>query len=213
MRRLAFVSITLGLLSISAGAADPWTLGAAAGGGWYRQGTITNATGSVQAGVGAQAAAGVVVGDDAYRYLGGEFRYVYRSGDLQLKSQSQTASMAGDAHVLAYDLMIHATPRNSRFRPFVAGGGGMKLYRGTGKEQAFQPLSSFGYLTQTRQTEPAVSFGGGVKCRLSRHAQFRVDFRDYVTPFPNKVLTPAPGAKAHGWLHDFVPLAGLSYVF
>ena len=192
---------------------DRWTLGITAGGGWYRQATVTNATGTAQAGFGPQFAAGVVVCDDAYRHFGGEFGYVYRAGDLQLKSQGQSASMSGDAHILHYDALVYAMPRHSRIRPFAAGGPAMIVYRGTGGQQSFQPLNKFGLLTQTRQTKPAIGFGGGVKVELTRHAQFRFDFHDYASPFPSKVIAPAPGASIKGWLHDFVPQAGLSYEF
>jgi len=37
--------------------------------------------------------------------------------------------------------------------------------------------------------------------------------RDYITPFPNKVIAPAPGAKVGGWLQDFVPMFGVSWTF
>ncbi len=213
MRASALLLLTFVLVAAAAGAVDQWTLGVTGGGGWYHQATITNATGTAQAGFAPQWAAGVVVGDDAYRYLGGEFRYVYRAGDLQLKSQSQTATMSGDAHIVHYDFLLYATPRHSRIRPFAASGPAMIVYRGTGGQQAFQPLSTFGLLTNTRQTKPAISFGGGVKCDLTKHAQLRVDFHDYASPFPNKVIAPAPKASIKGWLHDFVPQAGLSYIF
>jgi hypothetical protein len=55
--------------------------------------------------------------------------------------------------------------------------------------------------------------GGGVKVTLTEHALIRVDFRDYISPFPEKLFVTAPGAKIRGWLNDFVPLAGLSFVF
>ena len=211
--RAALQSLTLTVLFCCLCPAQQWTAGAAVGGGIYRDASIANSTGSVNAGIGSQIAAGAVVGDDAYRFLGGEIRYTYRAGDFHLKSSSQTATMAGSSHAAHYDLLLYATPRNARIRPFAAGGGGVKSYRSTGAEQAFQPLSNFGFLTRTHQAEPLISFGGGVKCLLTRHTQFRVDVRDYVTPFPDKVIVPAPGAKSHGWLHDFVSMAGLSYVF
>lgn len=211
--RAALLFLTMAVLFSSLGSAQQWTVGAAAGGGFYRDASISNSTGSVSAGIGPQIAASVVGGDDLYRFLGGEIRYTYRAGDLQLKSSAQTATMAGSSQAVHYDLLLHATPREARIRPFAAGGGGVKYYRGTGQEQAFQPLSGFGFLTKTHQHEPLISFGGGVKCRVTRHVQFRVDVRDYVTPFPDKVIVPAPSAKTHGWLHDFVSMAGLSYVF
>ena len=51
----------------------------------------------------------------------------------------------------------------SRTQFFVAMGGGMKIYRGTGTEEAYQPLSQFAYFTKTQKVEPMASFGAGVQ--------------------------------------------------
>jgi hypothetical protein len=48
---------------------------------------------------------------------------------------------------------------------------------------------------------------------LGQHAFLRTEFRDYVTPFPKKVITPATGAKVSGWLHDIVPMVGIGFSF
>jgi hypothetical protein len=37
--------------------------------------------------------------------------------------------------------------------------------------------------------------------------------RDYFSRFPTKVIAPAPGAHLAGWLNDFVPMAGITFVF
>jgi hypothetical protein len=34
---------------------------------------------------------------------------------------------------------------------------------------------------------------------------------DYLTPFPKEVITPNPPSKVSGWIHDIVPMFGLSY--
>src|SRR5438034_1181486 len=83
-------------------------------------------------------------------------------------------------------------------------GVGVRLFRGTGKEQAYQPLSNFAYLTRTQDLRPLITAGGGVKYRLGEHLFFRAEVRDFLTPFPNKVITPAPGAKVSGWIQNFV---------
>jgi hypothetical protein len=121
--------------------------------------------------------------------------------------------MAGCAHAIHYDFLFYATRKSSRFRPFAAGGAGIKVYQGTGRESAVQPLSRYALLTKTDQVEPLISFGGGVKYAISKHAQIRGDFRDYVTPTPERLFRPAARGKLQGWLHDFVPLFGISYIF
>jgi hypothetical protein len=193
--------------------AQTWEIGGTGGFGFYHRATVTAPAGTAQAGPAAGFAAGLVIGDDLYKMVSGEFRYTYRDGDLELRSQGNKASMEGHAHAIHYDILLHATPRGSKIRPFVAVGGGIKVYEGTGKESAYQPLSNYAFLTRTDQVKPMISFGGGVKIVLAKHAQLRFDFRDYVTPTPEKLFAPAPGAKLQGWLNDFVPLIGIGFIF
>ena len=40
---------------------------------------------------------------------------------------------------------------------------------------------------------------------------FRAEVREFMTPFPKDVITPAPGAKVGRLLHNIVPMVGLSY--
>ena len=46
---------------------------------------------------------------------------------------------------------------------------------------------------------------------LGEHVALRLDFRDYITPFPKKVIAPAPLGTARGIHHMFTPMAGLSW--
>jgi hypothetical protein len=63
-----------------------------------------------------------------------------------------------------------------------------------------------------RQRAAASVFSG--EQELSRRTILvRVDFRNYISPFPEELFVTAQGAKIHGWLHDFVPLGGISRVF
>jgi len=57
------------------------------------------------------------------------------------------------------------------------------------------------------------SAGVGVKFKLASHLMLRLDLHDYITPFPKQVIAPAVGAKAGGWLQDFVPMGGFAFVF
>ena len=41
----------------------------------------------------------------------------------------------------------------------------------------------------------------------------RLDFRDYATPFPTKLIAPPKTAAVHGWLQDFVPTVGVDWTF
>src|SRR5262249_15239271 len=37
--------------------------------------------------------------------------------------------------------------------------------------------------------------GGGAKIALRPHIYLRTEVRDYITPFPKELITPAPGSK------------------
>ena len=74
-------------------------------------------------------------------------------------------------------------------------------------------LERFAALTRTSEFVPLLSLGGGVRIRIGNNAFLRFDFRDYVTPFPTKVIAPAPGAAVSGWLHDLTPMVGISAFF
>jgi hypothetical protein len=87
----------------------------------------------------------------------------------------------------------------------------VKIYSGTGTEQAFQPLSNIALLTKTKEVKPMVSVGAGVKVSLAKSVNLRLEVHDYLTPFPQNVIAPAQGSKVSGWLSDLVFMAGLSF--
>ena len=193
--------------------AEEFELGGAAGYGFYRNVTITRGSATAKAGFDQGFSFSVVGGHDMHRLLGGEVRYSYRDNSLKISSGGTDFKMSGEAHIVHYDALIHAGPKQARLRPFLAFGGGIKYYRGTGTEQEFQPLQDFAVLTRTSELLPMLSLGGGIKFRISNHAVVRVDFRDYLTPFPSNVILPRGGAKASGWLHDLTPMVGISAYF
>ncbi len=198
-------------LALSSCWAQSWSIGGAAGFGFYKDATITNPSGSADAGFGPRIALSAVASEDILDHFGGEIRYSFLDGDSELKSGGREANMDAAAHALSYEILAYGAGRHARLRPFAAAGGGFKYYTGTGKEDPFQPLSDFAFLTHTNQIEGLVSFGGGVKYSVAEHWIARLDFRDLATPFPGKVIAPAPGAKVHGWLHDFVVMAGIDW--
>jgi hypothetical protein len=207
MKTLAF-SILLFAVS---GFAQQWEYGGTAGGSFLPKLSVSSPAGSANAGFGPGFSAGAFVGQSFNAHISGEVRYTFLQDNLQLSSGGTTASFAGNAHALYYDVLLHATRRESRAQVFAAVGGGMKIYRGTGTEEAYQPLSQFAFLTKTQAVKPMASIGGGVKFKLSPHLALRAEFRDFLTPFPKQLITPAPGAKIGSWLQDFVPMVSVSY--
>ena len=193
--------------------AQDWSLGGAAGFGIYHDATNNSSSASAQAGFPPRIAASAVLGQNVGNFFGGELRYTFRDGDSELKSGGQKAHMDAEAHAVHYDFLVYAAPRNRKVRPYAAVGGGIKRYMATGAENPAQPLTNFAYLTHANEVEGMVSAGGGLKIALNEHVLVRIDFRYYGTPVPDKLFVPAPGAKISGWLHDFVPLAGVDWTF
>jgi hypothetical protein len=196
-----------------AGLAQQWELGGAGGYGWYVNPSISNPLGSAQAGFPPKATIGVVFGNNMYEYVGGELRYLFRFGGPELRSGGIQANMTGYTNLVTYDLLVHTRPRDVKLRPFFAAGAGIKVYTGTGIRSVDQPLLGFAVLTPSTQVEPAISAGGGLKYRLTKHAQARIDFRTYFSPLPNQIFRTHGSSSIHGWVYDLVPMAGISYVF
>ena len=208
---IGLLACTLGLAGL--GQAQEWEIGGIAGAGFMNGNGISTAAASATTGFKSGGAFGAFAGSNLYPHLSGEIRYTYQMNDLKISSGGTEATFKGVSHAIAYELLYHPAPRRSKAQPFVAAGAGIKVFRGTGKESAYQPLSNLAYLTKTMEMRPLVTAGGGVKYRISEHLVFRAEIRDFITPFPKKVITPAPGAKISGWINDFVPLFGLAFTF
>ncbi len=213
--RIVLACVVLMLVGLAATdcLAQEWSLGVAGGFGFTRNLTVTNSTGSGKAGFKPGLAVGAYAGNDMYERWGGELRYLYRVSNLKVSGGGQEAGFSGETHVVHYDFLYHTADRDAKVRPFLAAGGGVKVFRGTGIERAFQPASKFALLTRDQEVLGMVSVGGGVKVALSDMMHLRVDFRDYISPFPTQIVAPAPGAKLKGWLHDFVPMVGVGFQF
>lgn len=168
---------------------------------------------SGQVGPGLGFSGGFVLGQNMSNRWGGEFRYLYFRNDLELSSGGQEASLGAQSHAVHYDVLYYLSDPDARVRPYVAGGGGVKHFQGTGTEDPFQPLSSLALLTKTGESKPMVDFGVGVKFRVGRRAVFRVEFRDYITGVPKEVIAAAPGAKLDGVLHHWAPLFGITWTW
>jgi Outer membrane protein beta-barrel domain len=197
------------------GLAQQWEAGAAVGYGWLYDSSISNSNigQSASAGLHPGLAVGGLLGDNMYKYIGGEARYLFQWGSPQLQYQGTRADMSGYSNLLVYDLLVHMTSRDSRVRPYVAGGAGIKIYTGTSQQYLTQPLERFAVLVPNTQVEPAISVGAGLKYRIKRHTLLRADFRAYMTPLPDELFRTTGASAIRGWIFDFVPQVGISYLF
>ena len=193
--------------------AQNWEVGAVGGYGWYQNPSLTSPFQSGQAGFPARAAVGVVFGENPYNHIGGEIRWMFRFGGPQVSSNGITESATGYTNTITYDFLFHATPRESKIRPFVAAGAGIKAYTNTFRDFN-QQLGSLAILGGETAVEPAISVGAGVKYVLPKHVQLRLDFRTIVTPLPRDLIRPIGlSARVHGWVYDFLPTLEVGYVF
>lgn len=210
-------AIALSILLLAATAipsrAQQWEFGGAGGAGFLRSVSVSGAPGSARAGFQAGFAAGAFFGQNLYPHLSGELRYAYLQSNLHLSSGGSQASFSGVAHVVHYDLVWHTNRHGSRVQYFAVAGGGLKVFRGTGTEAAYQPLYQYGYFTKTQALKPMASVGAGLRYVIANHVFLRTEFRDYITAFPTAVLTPPKGVSYGTLLHDFVPMVGISYEF
>jgi hypothetical protein len=211
MRSIAGFVFAL-LVLAAACAAQNWEVGGLAGYGAFKNVGLSSPVGSASTGFKPGAGFGAVVGQNLYPRISGEMRYTYAMSDLKLSAAGQEVTFAGRSHIIHYDLLFHGAKRGAPVRPFVAAGGGLRLYRGTGAEAAYQPLNNYAILTRTQEVKPLVSVGAGVKWTVAPRVIMRVEFRDYMTPFPKQVIAPVRG-DISGWIHDFVPLAGITFSF
>ena len=193
--------------------AAEWELGGVAGFEVYKNLSVTQGSQTASAGLKPGLTAGAFLTQNSAKHLGGQLRYMMGFSDLKLSSGGTETAFSAQTHAFTYEILYYANKRIKKVRPYLAGGGGLKIYRGTGKEQLVQPLGQFAILSKTSQSTPLISVGGGVKGQLGKRTFVYFEARDYITTAPKKVIAPVPNAKLGGWLHGFTPMVGISVGF
>jgi opacity protein-like surface antigen len=192
--------------------AQKWELGAGAGAGFHTSQDVKHEDGtSVSAKISPGVAGGAWLGNNTSDRWGGELRYAYQRGDLKLDGAGTSTSFSADTHNIHYDFLWHGAAQNANTRPYLAFGGGVKIFRGAGTEGLTQPLSRYALLTRTQEFKGMASVGVGVKIKVGDRWHIRLDVHDYMTPFPKEVIAPNSGARVGGWLHQIVPMFGITY--
>jgi outer membrane protein W len=211
MKLARLLVVCLAISAAPAAVAQKWEVGGGAGGGFHTSKDLTRPTETATASIKTGVAASAWLANNTNNRWGGEIRYTYQMGDLQLKQGSTTASFGGETHTMGYDFQWHATDINSASRPYIAFGAGAKVFRGTGTETLTQPLSRFALLTRTREIQGMISVGAGVKVKTGRNWQLRLDVHDYISRYPAEVMQPNVGTQVGGWMHNIVPSIGFSW--
>lgn len=207
--RLAVLSLLLSLYSIASHAQE-WETGVAGGYSWYGTAAVDAAPARAGYAPGFEFAA--LFADNEYKYVGGELQYALRFGGARLASGAVSERASGYSNTIVYNMLVHMRPAESKFRPFVGVGSGIRIYTNS-HDVLYQPLARFAILRQGTQVEPAISVEAGVKYLLPHHAQLRFDVRGYTTPAPNALIRPVPPNRIRGWLWDVTPMLGIGYVF
>jgi hypothetical protein len=214
MKRATGIQICAGWLLLAPMAqAQPYQLGGSIGYGWYRDGTIFGPGATADAGIRNRFAAGAVFTDDLYEHISGEVRYLYQDGHPFLSSGGVKVDMQGQSHAVTYQLLFHLKPQASRWRPYIAAGGGIKGYVVAGPAPVPQPLPKLASLVTQDEWKLVIPVGGGVQYRLAQHVVLRFDLIDYLTAFPKQQIAPAPNNTARGILQQLTPLFGIAYSF
>ncbi|MBI2686095.1 MAG: outer membrane beta-barrel protein [Acidobacteria bacterium] len=194
--------------------AEPrYEFGAGVTGSFYDKKTFTATGGNADAGFDKGFGASVWLGHYMYPKISGELRYDYLRNDMTLSGSGAKASFGGESHAVHYDVHFHFADSRSKVRPYLLAGGGVKMFRGTGEERAFQPLSQIAVLTHTTELTGLISVGAGIKMQLSDRVNLRLEFRDNLSKFPKKVIAPNRGSGGDGWVNNFTPTVGLGVLF
>lgn len=213
--RTALLTSVIAVTFSNACLAQEWEVGAAGGYGFYDDAIIGNPALGVSASAGFHPgfALGAFFGENMYEHVGGELRYLFLWGAPELQFHDTRATMRGYTNLVVYDVLVHMTSRDSKVRPFLAGGAGIKVFTGTGIQFATQPLQEFAVLRPVQQVEPAISVGGGIKYRAARHVLLRADFRTYMSPLPDRLFRTPRFNETRGWVYNFAPQVGVGYTF
>ncbi|HUA17480.1 MAG TPA: outer membrane beta-barrel protein [Bryobacteraceae bacterium] len=201
------------LFAAAAFGQEQYEIGADVGYGLYRDGSIYSASGTAEAGIRNRFAAGIFLGDDFSKYVSAEFNYLYHDGHPFLRAPGVNTDIQGNSDALTASLLFHFKPRESRWRPFLAGGAGAKEYVIAGPAPFPQPIPQIASLTTNDVWKTVFTVGGGIQYRLIPHMWLRAEFRDYLTTFPRQEIVPAPHNTARGIFEQFTPLFGVSYTF
>jgi len=204
----------MGLIGLAPSAlAQKWEFGGGIGGSFYPSRDVTNGSTSASAGIRTNVASSVWLGQNASNKWGGEIRFDYQLGDLSLERGSTSTTLTAESYGLHYDVLWHTTRRESKVRPFIGAGAGIKVYRATGQPGVVQPLSQYALLTKGDELRPLLSLAAGVKWQIAQTLQLRLEVHDYITPFPKELIAPNVGSKTPGILQNIVPMLAIAYTF
>ena len=201
--------LTVLILTVPALAAD-WQFTAGAGFGRYHPAAFSTPAGNAEAGIGARYVLNATAGRKISDRFAIEGAWTFQDGDFEIASGGRKTAFDANTHAVHADVIGYLLRPQRKLKPFLAGGAGAKFYHGV-EVPGPRPLGEFGSFRDGVDTRPLITCGGGVEWTISPRWSLRLDLRDYATPFPDSVIVPAPGGNLGGWLHDFVPVLGVTF--
>ena len=161
--------------------------------------------------------------ENFWKFVGIEESYTFRENNITFLNPNQVGlpNYGFGQRLMGFGVnpLFYFTPRGSKWRPFVTIGIADFDFRPTnGAESAAQSssFSSFGAYSLKGTSEPAMTYGGGIKYHFNEHWSFEVDGRASFSLNPTFGLasTPALGnvyIPNHQPLFGLVPTAGVNY--
>ncbi|MBI5085748.1 MAG: hypothetical protein HZB13_14255 [Acidobacteria bacterium] len=212
--KTATLIIAAGLVSTIAPPAygQKWEVGAGGGASIYKSSQITGRTATVDAKFKPGYGFTGYVGQLGNR-VGGEIRYSFFSNEMELSGGGKNFTMGGRSQAIHYDVLLYFNKRESKTRPYLLAGGGVKQYTGTGNAVPLQPFISTAVLTNTSEWKPMITAGAGVRFAMGAKTHLRIEVLSYMTQAPKNVITPVNGAALDGWFLSFAPVFSVSYVW
>src|SRR5271165_5341698 len=156
MKLARMLMVCTSLAAIPQAWAQKWEFGGGVGGGFYTSQDVTEPGASASAKIQSGISGSVWFANNNPGKWGGEVRYDYQAGDLQLSSSGTQVTFGADTQAVHFDLLYHFSKLEAKIRPFVAVGAGVKIYRGTGTQVVYQPLSNLALLSQDQDLTPLV---------------------------------------------------------
>lgn len=123
---------------------------------------------------------GIRVTEDLWKYIGLEQSFTVGFNDIRLRPFGQQQKVDGDArnYTFAINPVLHFTPRQSKFRPFVTAGPGVTWYVPEGQIKTNGVPGVVPPATELKtKYGPALVYGGGVKWNATRRFGLRFDVR------------------------------------
>ncbi|MDZ7638110.1 MAG: outer membrane beta-barrel protein [Bryobacterales bacterium] len=133
-------------------------------------------------------------------YISHDLSFAYSRANVQVNlAGANLFDQSTSIGQAMYNMLLHATKDGSRFRPYVAGGGGLVMFYPPGA----------GLTSGVNTVRPGVNYGAGLRVQVNERWHARVDFRQTLAPNPR--LFQGQDASGLFRQNQFTIGAGISF--